>query len=393
MDTAEGESKDQWLLDGTLGLLVAYNLIFILDVISGSASWGQWAGAAMAFIDERRGWVTLFECIAALSLFADLVVRFDAYEARWRNLRIAGVGLAVGGLVFLSELADYAATSANVLHHARIVRDKSVKRNLIRVAAEIAETSFDQADDSEQLLDEARLEALALRMLDSDGDGDDYVLRTLGKRVPAERYDDWRSRVLAGDCGVANLLCVARQDRERGGRDPAVAALVEVAAWIAGSPRQGKGGSEGLQDTVTKSAKSFGLAAPDFRDSPALETLVRAGIPVLDERWRRLPGLLVERQPTRAFDVAIHSRRGYSARRFAVEGPEGTPAIVYLELIDRVDGPRLAVVEVDRRCIYVELEELMQDDSVGLRMFPRQRGVFELRRVDDRYEVRWRKAQ
>ena len=100
MDTAEGESKDQWLLDGTLGLLVAYNLIFILDVVSGSASWGQWAGAAMAFIDERRGWVTLFECIAALSLFADLVVRFDAYEARWRNFRIAGVGLALAGLVF-----------------------------------------------------------------------------------------------------------------------------------------------------------------------------------------------------------------------------------------------------------------------------------------------------
>lgn len=62
---------------------------------------------------------------------------------------------AIGGLVFLSELADYAATAANVLHHARIIRDKSVKRNLIRVAAEIAEASFDQSDDSEQLLDEA----------------------------------------------------------------------------------------------------------------------------------------------------------------------------------------------------------------------------------------------
>jgi replicative DNA helicase len=62
---------------------------------------------------------------------------------------------SVGGLVFLSELADYEATAANVLHHARIVRDKSIKRNLIRVAAQIAESSFDQADDSEQLLDEA----------------------------------------------------------------------------------------------------------------------------------------------------------------------------------------------------------------------------------------------
>ena len=245
----------------------------------------------------------------------------------------------------------------------------------------------------EQRFDKARLEALALRLLEGDGDGDDYVLRTLGRHVPVDRYDEWRSRVLAGDCGVANLLCVAQQDRERGGRDPAVAALVDVAAWIAGSPGWGKGVSEGLQDTVTRSAKSFGLAAPDFRASPALETLVRAGIPVLDERWRRLPELLVERRPTRARDVAVVSRRGYSARRFAVEGPEGTPAIVHLELIDRVDGPRLAVVDVDGRCINAELEEFMQEDSEGQRTFPRQRGVFELRRVDARYEVRWREAQ
>ena len=62
---------------------------------------------------------------------------------------------AIGGIVFLSELADYEATAANVLHHARIVRDKSVKRNLIRVAGQIAEASFEQAEDCEQLLDEA----------------------------------------------------------------------------------------------------------------------------------------------------------------------------------------------------------------------------------------------
>ena len=40
----------------------------------------------------------------------------------------------VGGLVFLAELADYEATAANVVHHAKIVRDKAVKRSLIRVS-------------------------------------------------------------------------------------------------------------------------------------------------------------------------------------------------------------------------------------------------------------------
>ncbi|HVH18533.1 MAG TPA: DnaB-like helicase C-terminal domain-containing protein, partial [Myxococcota bacterium] len=44
------------------------------------------------------------------------------------------------------------ATAANVVHHARIVRVKAVKRNLIRVATEIVETSFDQAERSARLL-------------------------------------------------------------------------------------------------------------------------------------------------------------------------------------------------------------------------------------------------
>ena len=105
MDANQGESKDQWLLDGTLGILVAYNLIFIADVISGGAIWGQWATAVMAFINERRGWVTLFECIAALSLFADLVVRFDAYEARWRNGRIA-VDVATAEVIAPRDLGE-----------------------------------------------------------------------------------------------------------------------------------------------------------------------------------------------------------------------------------------------------------------------------------------------
>ncbi len=62
---------------------------------------------------------------------------------------------AVGGPVFLAELADYEATSANVLHHARIVRDKSTKRGLIRVATQIAESAYDQSDRADHLLDQA----------------------------------------------------------------------------------------------------------------------------------------------------------------------------------------------------------------------------------------------
>jgi replicative DNA helicase len=62
---------------------------------------------------------------------------------------------AVGGPVALAELADYEATAANVGHHARIVRDKSIKRKLIAAAAEIAELSYQDAERAEDLLDAA----------------------------------------------------------------------------------------------------------------------------------------------------------------------------------------------------------------------------------------------
>ena len=62
---------------------------------------------------------------------------------------------AVGGPVYLAELFDYEVTAANVARHASIVRDKSVKRNLIAVATEIVQTGYQEEDEADRLLDQA----------------------------------------------------------------------------------------------------------------------------------------------------------------------------------------------------------------------------------------------
>ncbi len=59
----------------------------------------------------------------------------------------------IGGTVFLAEVADFAATAANVTHHAKLVRDKAVKRRLASVAAEIVESAFEDQGPAEELLD------------------------------------------------------------------------------------------------------------------------------------------------------------------------------------------------------------------------------------------------
>jgi len=62
---------------------------------------------------------------------------------------------AVGGPVYLAELWDYEVTAANVIPYARIVRAKSVRRQLISVATDIAEMGYEQAEDAGALLDRA----------------------------------------------------------------------------------------------------------------------------------------------------------------------------------------------------------------------------------------------
>ena len=62
---------------------------------------------------------------------------------------------AVGGPVFLAEIADFEATAAHVIHHARIVRDKAVKRRLIQVATGVVESVYEDEGSSGSLLDAA----------------------------------------------------------------------------------------------------------------------------------------------------------------------------------------------------------------------------------------------
>jgi len=62
---------------------------------------------------------------------------------------------AIGGTIFLAEIADFEATAANVIHHARIVREHSIKRSLIRVATEIVEAGYERGDRADHMLDAA----------------------------------------------------------------------------------------------------------------------------------------------------------------------------------------------------------------------------------------------
>lgn len=62
---------------------------------------------------------------------------------------------SVGGAAYLAELAEMIPTSAHVLHHAHIVREKSILRALIQSATTIVTESYEDTGDIDLLLDRA----------------------------------------------------------------------------------------------------------------------------------------------------------------------------------------------------------------------------------------------
>ena len=117
---------------------------------------------------------------------AEVVVEDDFYEERHRLifrsvsallegnrnadivtvnewLRERGLIEGAGGLDYLADLVDASRSASNVKAYAEIVRERSVLRQLIAVANEIADSAFDsEGRTSKDLLDEAETRVFAI---------------------------------------------------------------------------------------------------------------------------------------------------------------------------------------------------------------------------------------
>jgi replicative DNA helicase len=62
---------------------------------------------------------------------------------------------AVGGAMYLSDLTSSISTSAHLMQHAKLIREKYFLRSLIAVATQIVEEAYDPSGDATTVLDEA----------------------------------------------------------------------------------------------------------------------------------------------------------------------------------------------------------------------------------------------
>ncbi|GBE06268.1 MAG TPA: replicative DNA helicase [Nitrospirae bacterium] len=68
----------------------------------------------------------------------------------------------IGGASYLSAIVNQIPTSANIKYHSKIVKEKSLVRNLIRTATEVVTMSYDEGVEVNDLLDKAETKMFAL---------------------------------------------------------------------------------------------------------------------------------------------------------------------------------------------------------------------------------------
>lgn len=71
------------------------------------------------------------------------------------RLSAAGEMEAVGGTAYISSLTDEVPTSANVAYYAKIVKDRSVRRQLLRISGGLLSQAYDEGLETRVLIEEA----------------------------------------------------------------------------------------------------------------------------------------------------------------------------------------------------------------------------------------------
>jgi len=60
---------------------------------------------------------------------------------------------AAGGASYISQIIDEIPSTVNIIHYAKIIKEKAILRNIIKTSAEIIEKSYEEPEDIDEFLD------------------------------------------------------------------------------------------------------------------------------------------------------------------------------------------------------------------------------------------------
>ncbi len=111
----------------------------------------------------------------------------------------------VGGIEYLMEMEESVPTIGNVEYYANIVREKAIKRNLIEVAAIIQKEAFNDALDTDNLLDtsERAIFDITQKKFNTASTNLNEILKSTFKRI--ENLHDRQNRLTGVSTGFYDL--------------------------------------------------------------------------------------------------------------------------------------------------------------------------------------------
>lgn len=115
---------------------------------------------------------------------------------------------AVGGAVYIAQLTSRVGSAAHLEYHARIVAQKYIQRELIRVSSDIQEKAFDEGTDVDDLLDYSERELLNIAEghIKKETLPMDTLIRTAIEQIEeAGKRDDSLSGVPSGFSAVDRM--------------------------------------------------------------------------------------------------------------------------------------------------------------------------------------------
>lgn len=94
----------------------------------------------------------------------DLISQSQPADALTLSSKLKTLGMyeEVGGAAYIAEILERVPTVLNAEHHAKLIRDQAIKRNLVSVCNEIASRGLDPGETTEDLLDYAEKRIFSL---------------------------------------------------------------------------------------------------------------------------------------------------------------------------------------------------------------------------------------
>lgn len=265
---------------------------------------------------------------------------------------------SVGGISYITSLANSVPTAANVLYHARIVEEKSLLRHLINAATDIAALGYDGSDDAAQILDEAEKKILEVsgRKMGRDFTPISTIVMDAFNRI---------EQLYASKGGITGLPTGFKDlDRLTSGLQPSDLIL------IAARPSMGKTAFalNIVQHVAIKEKKAVAFFSLEMSKEQLVQRMLCAEAPIDGQRLK-----IGELEPNDWTKLVRASDRLSAAPIYI----DDTAGITVLEMRSKA---RRLKVEHDLQLIVIDYLQLMQGNYGSNRSENRQQEISEISR-------------